>query len=146
MKRKHPPAPNRRAFSYQPESDSPQMIFSQAQVVKGINSFKRGSAPGPSGLRAEHLKTIIKSVPPNRVDKATEAITKLVNTMAAGKVSETVAPYLCGARLHGAKKKDGGTRPIAIGNITRRLTSKCFSSGTADRAAARLGPNQYWKP
>ena len=97
MKRKHPPAPNRRAFSYQPESDSPQMIFSQAQVVKGINLFKRGSAPGPSGLRAKHLKAIIKSAPPNRVDKATEAITKLVNTMAAEKVPEAVAPYLCAA-------------------------------------------------
>ena len=37
------------------------------------------------------MKVSIKSAPPNRTDKATEAITKLVNAMAVGKVPEQVA-------------------------------------------------------
>ena len=140
MKAKHPAG--RHATNLQPEPSTPQMIFSQRQVVKEIKSFRKGTAPGPSGLRAEHLKVSIKSAPPNRTDKATEAITKLVNTMAGGRVPEQVAPFLAGARLHTAVKKDGGLRPIAVGEITRRLTSKCFNSATFERAANILSPHQ----
>ena len=62
--------------------------------------------------------------------------------MASGKVPVSVAPYLCGARLHGVKKKDGGLRPIAVGNILRRLVGKCVAFSLADRAAAHLSPHQ----
>ena len=140
MTDKHPPAPL--VPILQPESNTPQMTFSQTQVYNSIKSFRKGSAPGPSGLRAEHLKVATKSAPPNRTDKATSAITKLVNCMAGGKVPEEVAVYLCGARLHAANKKDGGIRPIAVGNILRRLTSKCFSYAMSDRAATTLAPHQ----
>ena len=140
MQAKHPPAAQPSTF--QQQSDTPQMLFSTAQVVKAIKSFRKGSAPGPSGLRAEHLKATIKCHAPNRSDRAAEAISKLVNVMGGGKVPDEVAPFLCGAGLFGALKKDGGIRPIAVGNLLRRLTSKCFNAGTADRAAARLGPHQ----
>ena len=62
--------------------------------------------------------------------------------MAAGRVPEEVAPYLCGARLHAVLKKDGGLRPIAVGNLLRRLTSKLIAIGLADRAAELLAPHQ----
>jgi hypothetical protein len=141
MRAKHPPPSH--TSSFQPQTaDSPQMSFSQAQVTKAVQSFRRGSAPGPSGLRAEHLKAAMKSSPPNRRDKATEAITRLVNTMAGGSVPAEVAPYLSGARLHAGNKKDGGIRPIAVGNICRRLTSKCFMYAVTDRAGNLLGPHQ----
>ena len=140
MKAKHPPPLS--PTSFQSQDDSPQMSFSKEQVIKAIRSFKKGSAPGPDGLRAEHLKVAIKLSPPNRQDKAADAITKLVNTMGAGAVPLIVAPYLSGACLHAGLKKDGGIRPIAVGNILRRLTSKCVMRGVADRAANLLGPHQ----
>ena len=140
MKAKHPTATH--APNFQPDISTPQMILSKDQVAKEIKSFKKGTAPGPSGLRGEHLKEAIKSTPPNRIDKATAAITNLVNCMGAGKVPGEVAPYLCGARLHAAKKNDGGIRPIAVGEIFRRLTSKGFSHAMSDRAAAILSPCQ----
>ena len=52
-----------------------------------------------------------------------------------GKVPQEVAPYLCGGRLHGANKKDGGLRPVNIGELIRRLTSKCVAGDVADIAA-----------
>ena len=64
MQAKHP-APAQPS-TFQQESDTPQMHFSQAQVVKAIQSFPKGSDPGPSGLRAEHLKATIKCHAPNR--------------------------------------------------------------------------------
>ena len=101
-------------------------------------SFKPGSAPGPSGLRAEHLKVAIKSIPRNRTDKAIDAITKLVNVLAAGDLPNEAAPFFCGARLYGGKKPSGGIKPIAI----RRLVSKCFSFSLAEKAARLLAPFQ----
>ena len=140
MQSKHPQSA--RATAFRSSQSSPQMAFSQTTVMKATMSFRKGSAPGPDGLRAEHLRAATQHAPPNRRAKAEEALTKLVNTMVAGNVPDEVAPFLAGARLHAGNKKDGGIRPIAVGNILRRLTSKCSMSTVAERAASLLGPHQ----
>ena len=106
-----------------------------------MKKFRRGPAPGPSGLRLEHVKAALKA-PPNRSDKALAGLTKLVNGMRAGKVPATVATYLCGACLHAAMKKDRGLRPIAVGNLARRITAKCAASRVTDKAMVHLSPLQ----
>ena len=55
---------------------------------------------------------------------------------------EEVAPFLCGARLHAAAKKDGGIRPIAVGNLLQRLVAKCCASRLQERAAVLFSPHQ----
>ena len=40
------------------------------------------------------------------------------------------------------KKKDNSIRPIAIGNLLRRVVSKCFNNALAQKAADLLAPNQ----
>ena len=62
--------------------------------------------------------------------------------MVGGGVPEEVAPFLSGARLHGAMKKDGGIRPIAVGNLLRRLVGKCCACKLQERAGAHLSPHQ----
>ena len=79
---------------------------------------------------------------PGRREKALQALTSLVNSMVGGSVPEEVAPYLAGARLHAALKKDGGIRPIAVGNLLRRLVGKCSATRLQDRAATLLSPHQ----
>ena len=110
--------------------------------MKAVSTFKRGTCPGPSGLRAEHLQVITKTAAPNRSDKFGDSLTKLVNICAAGKVPVQVAPFLAGARLFAVNKKDGGKRPIAAGNLIRRLTSKCCNTCMAEKAVALFGPLQ----
>ena len=122
MREKHPPAT---ALNLQPPRESQQLQFTREQVRKATLSFKRGTAPGPDGIRAEHIKAAIKLSTPGREGAAEEALTKLVNVMVGCNVPDCVAPYLCGARLHARLKKDGGIRPITVGNIIRRLTAKC---------------------
>jgi hypothetical protein len=149
MRAKHPPAPpplDPRAGSTPSAStsppSSPPLSFSQAQVKKASLSFRPGSAPGPSGLRPEHLRAALKGAPPNRADSALAGLTRVVNLMAAGGVPACVAPYLCGARLHAALKKDGGLRPVAIGNLLRRLVSKLVAAALLNKAAGRFSPHQ----
>ena len=109
--------------------------------MNATNKFRKGSAPGPSGLRPEHLKSVLRAAP-NRRDRALSNLTKLVNVVMKGNVPEAVAPFLCGARLHAANKKDGGLRPIAVGNLERRLISKCAAFSLSQKAAQFLAPYQ----
>ena len=139
LRRLHPSSDN--IVGPLPVTDVQQLSFTEQEVLDAANKFKKGSAPGPSGLRPEHLKSVVRAAP-NRKDRALSNMTKLVNLIMSGKVPESVAPFLCGARLHAANKKDGGIRPIAVGNLERRLVSKCAAFSLSNRAAAFFSPNQ----
>ena len=101
MKEKHPVA---NFPTFQRSGDSPQLSFSSEEVLKAAKSFRKGSAPGPDGLRGEHLKVALNRTTPGRQDNMLAALTRLVNVMAAGSVPEMVAPFLTGARLHAGNK------------------------------------------
>ena len=140
MQQKHPPP--KRPQPNPPDLVSAPRSFSPAEVSVAALSFPKGSGAGPSGMRPEHFKSVLKNTSAALANKALGALTKLVNTLAAGKVPEQVRPFLCGARLVAGKKKDNSLRPIAIGNLLRRVVSKCFNNALAQKAADLLAPNQ----
>ena len=74
-------------------------------------------APSPSGQKPEHLTVVVKGAPVNRTVRAITALIRVVKLKARGDVPPTVAPYLCGASLYAAIKKNGKLRPIADGNL-----------------------------
>ena len=139
LKAKHPPA--QADIGPLPTTDASPLAITQMEVDKSVRKFGRGKAPGPSGMRPEHMK-IIHQGAQNRRDRALAGLTRLVNAMVKGEVPETVAPYLSGARLHAGLKKDGGIRPIAVGNLLRRVVGRCVARSLADRAAKHLFPLQ----
>ena len=51
-------------------------------------------------------------------------------------------PHLCGTTLLASCKKSGGHRPIAVGEVLRRLTSKCLASASRLSAISSLTPLQ----
>ena len=51
-------------------------------------------------------------------------MTNLCNLISRGEVPEMVRPLFFGASLCAPSKKDGGIRPIAVGNCLRRLATK----------------------
>ena len=71
------------------------------------------------------------------------ALTKLVNVMAGGGVPKESAPFIFGGNLFALLKKSGGLRPVAVGDILRRLTSKTLAYAVASRAAKLLQPLQF---
>ena len=131
MEEKHPQAEVPSAPEEAPSE--PPFTCSSRQVYEAVRSFKAGTAAGPSGLRAEHLKEA-KGRGEGRGAAALGAITRLVNCMAAGKVSEEVAPFLFGANLFAVIKKSGGFHPVAVGDVLRRLTSKVIMCEVAGPA------------
>ena len=62
--------------------------------------------------------------------------------LAAGLASREVIPHLCGAFLLAVKKKGGGHRPIAVGEVLRWLTSKCLSTAVRAEVIHILTPLQ----
>ena len=139
MRGKHPAATSDNGTL--PTTEAAPLSLTQSEVLKTAESFRRGSAPGPSGLRSEHIKCALKTAP-NRRDRALQSLTSLANAMMSGNVPDAVAPFLCGARLHAGKKKTGGFRPIAVGNMLRRLVAKCGARKLSHRAATLLSPLQ----
>ena len=53
-----------------------------------------------------------------------------------------VVPHLCGATLFACRKKSGGVRPIAVGEVLHRLISKCLTHAVQDEAISTLTPLQ----
>jgi hypothetical protein len=85
-------------------------------VLKKLRSFNKGSAAGPTGIRASH---ILNAIQVNNQTSVLDTLTSFVNFLAKGNAPSEVQPYLAGAFLIGLGKKDGGIRPIAIGDIFR---------------------------
>ena len=66
----------------------------------------------------------------------------MVQLLAQGRAPSFVAPVLAGAGLVALPKPSGGVRPIAVGEILRRLTGKCLMSLVQQQARTYFWPAQ----
>jgi len=99
-----------------------------------VRSFPPGSAAGPSGLRPQNLLDCLNSAYSAAKTGLLEALLTLVTTVSAGRLHPRAATYLCAPRLIPLKKKDGGVRPIAVGDTLRRLTAKWLLATSQGRS------------
>ena len=120
----------------------PPVHISELDVARALKSFPNGTAPGPSCLRANHLKEAVFCPSPIRAEVALKGLVGIVNLLSAGCAPRCIIPFLCGASLIACQKKDGGLRPIAIGEVLRRLTSKCVARAVQSEAVDILSPLQ----
>jgi hypothetical protein len=130
LKKKHP-SPSRELFFPDPSKPGDiSLIVNEQNVREAINSFPVGSSSGLDGMRPQYLKDIISLSAGEAGQKTLRALTKLCNFLLSGQLPSEICHLLYGASLCALNKKDGGVRPIAIGNCLRRLTSKlaCFQS------------------
>ena len=58
----------------------------------------------------------------------------VANVLARGDAPPELAPFLGGASLFALEKKGGGVRPIAVGEILRRLVGKVLCKIAQDSA------------
>ncbi|XP_008486032.1 uncharacterized protein LOC103522716, partial [Diaphorina citri] len=128
LKLKHPTPSRSLHFPDPPDDTCIPMVVREAEVAKAINSFLPGSSPGIDGMRPQYLKDVTSKSAGEAGCRALSAITNLCNFLLSGNLPDDLCPLLYGASLCALKKKDGGLRPIAVGNTFRRLTSKlvCF--------------------
>ena len=63
-------------------------------------------------------------------------------TLVRGEAPWELAPHLAGATLHALPKNAGDVRTIAVGEVWRRLASKCLCRTFREQARAQLWPLQ----
>ena len=104
MEAKHPQVPV--APVPQEEHSTAAIVVTSQQVYKAVWGFKPGSAPGPSGLRGEHLKEAKATRTEGRGAATVGILTRFVNVVVQGKVPKEVAVYFFGANLFALNKME----------------------------------------
>ena len=75
-------------------------------------------------------------------DELYQHLCSLMQMLVRGEAPRALIPFLSGASLNALPKKDGSIRPIAVGEVWRRLAAKLFCAAYQDQARALLWPLQ----
>ena len=86
-----------------------------------LKSFRPSSAGGVDGLRPGHLKDLVAPQTAEAGRRLMKALANLCSKLLLGQISQHSRDLLLAANLTALRKKDGGIRPIAVGNVFRRL-------------------------
>lgn len=141
LKQKHPIHPE--PTNYPDHTlEIPQIIPTEEEVSRAILSFRKGSAGGLDSLKPQILKDLLHVQNGDAGKKLLEAITALTTVILSGEVPTSICPYLYGASLTALMKKNGGIRPIAVGNTWRRLSAKIACRRVASVLSNLFLPNQ----
>ena len=99
--------------------------FTVDEVTVALRSFKKSSSAGPSRMRPCHILNLFQAKTANRLFTVLGSLT---TKFANYGFPSSLSPLLCGASLFALEKPAGGIRPIACGDLLRRLTSKLVLS------------------
>jgi hypothetical protein len=127
-----PPLPQGRIV-FQPTSD---------EVWEALKSFPRSTGLGPSGFPVQALKSVCVRMGKEDESACLQALTLFVGDIMRGGMPAEVMAVWASARLLALTKANGKPRPIAVGEIFRRLAAKCAVKHSAEVLAERLRPTQ----
>ena len=102
----------------------PALTVDDSMVLSCLRAFPKGTSPGASKLCAQHLLDVIAGSTAPAARDCLLSLTCLMNHLLFGKAPSCLSPWLCGAPLTALLKKGGGVRPIAVGEVIRRLASR----------------------
>ncbi len=119
-----------------PKRDPIHIALPKAEhMVKILSTFKAGTAAGPSGLKADWLKQLTLT-PGVRVG---ELLAKVLWILLSGRCPEYLHRCYAGARLLALPKDPApAVRPVAIGEVLRRLAGKFAAQTVLPRIVNRL--------
>ena len=122
--------------------DAPESVpfhFTAADVFKELRSFPKNSTAGPFGVTPRTLLDAWKSdYAPFNV-----AVVRFINALANAQLPVSLAPFLAGARLVGLPKGVDDIRPIAVGEVWRRLAAKCLLAQVQERIKSLFHGSQF---
>ena len=141
LQSKHPPAPSNIQVIPIP-TDIPSITTSSQDIREAIRSFSGSSGGGVDDLRPIHLQDLISNQTAEAGNRLILNLIFLVNTFLNGQFSDFARILFSSANLTALWKKDGGIRPIAVGNILGRLASKVAKHFASYKVSRFLRPVQ----
>ncbi len=116
-----------------------RLEFSPKVVEKALKSFPKGSAPGGSGCRAQHWLDGLDGLLGDMREDLGKRMTTVCEILANGEAPREIAKWIAGAPVYPLKKKGGGIRPVAVGEMVRRLVARLLANdGKIKQKAADL--------
>jgi hypothetical protein len=112
------------------------LAITEDEVLDTLRRSRRGKAPGPSGWTEELLLIACDS------PVARRNLVALVADIANGNISRDAAAALRRCRLVGIPKKDGGIRPIAVGEVLVRIAGSIALSRALASLLQKFGDHQ----
>jgi hypothetical protein len=120
-----------------------EIEISHEVLIKCIQSFPPDSSAGIDGLRPQHVKEMyLGATDTNTLSLNLNPLVSFCNLIFNGKLPDLIRPLFFGARLIALNKKDGGIRPIAVGNTIRRILSKFACHIVKSKISTQLHPHQ----
>ena len=116
---------------------------SEEEVIVALKSLRPSSAGGVDGLRPGHLKDLVAHQTAETGRRLMKALANLCLKLLRGQIPQHARDLLFAANLTALRKKDGGIRPIAVGNVFRRLASKIAAKRIIPELRRQLSPVQH---
>ena len=105
----------------------------EKKIIWSLRSFSGGCCTCIDGLRPAHLLDLVAVSTAEADLHLRRSITNLTNKILRADVSDYAVKLLISSNLTALEKKDGGIRPVVIGNVFRRLADKvgCYAVSRA---------------
>ena len=110
-----------------------QFVFDQDMFLHNVRTARRGAAPGPSGMTADHLRPLVEH------SGAARALSHGASLMAQARIPEEIMSAIRCGRMIALQKPDGGVRGIVVGDVFRRAVARTI----AQQYVAKVEAHQY---
>ena len=138
LESKHPP----RVDPVSRASEKASFTVCPEAMESSLRSFPKDTACGADGLRAKHMIDMLDGAKESRRKLLLKAFTAHAQVLVCGDLAHEASIYLGSAPIIPLKKPKGGIRPIAVGEIWRRLVSKICMKEVREKAVSVLQPYQ----
>ena len=122
-----------------PVSTAPLQLGSDFNLHGALTSFAKEVGTDGTCFRVQHLLDATEAHLPNPVLNPLRGV---INLLLSGEAVDEIRDYAAGARLTALAKGESDIRPIAAGNIFRRLAAKCACTLLQTRIRNTLGAHQ----
>ena len=136
LRKLHPPGPS--ILPTCPH-DAPTVLNVDKEVIKDIviKELANGAAPGRSGWTGDLLKALVYD------EQCLAGLTTLTMAIVNGELKGRAKTLLLSSVLIGLPKPNGGTRPIAMGEIFYKLAGAYMLRLVKEPAREALGSSQF---